>query len=168
MEEKILNEMLKETFTLDSLRKRVQVLKLILERQIYRPAEANAEEEAKSDLEVREAAWLSKFDKELISGMNSQMYSSLVERIEKFIEGINTLTVYFVFIPDEKQIKDVGAWLRINLDQPRLVFDFKVDPSLIGGCAFVYKGVYKDYSLRARISDNKEKIIGEFRKYFKQ
>jgi len=60
------------------------------------------------------------------------------------------------------------VWLRENLDQPRLVFDFKVDPSLIGGCAFVYKGVYKDYSLRARISDNKDKIIGEFRKYFKQ
>lgn len=166
MEERILNEILKETFTLDSLRKRVQVLKVILERQIYRPQE-NAGD-AKSDIEMREAKWLEKFDKELLTGMTSNMYSSLVEKIDKFVAGINSLTVYFVFIPDEKQIKEVGTWLRTNLDQPRLVFDFKTDPSLIGGCAFVYNGVYKDYSLRARISDHKEQIIEEFRKYFKQ
>jgi len=166
MEERILNEILKETFTLDSLRKRVQVLKLILEREIYRPEVAG--KEPKSDLEQREAKWVESFDKELLTGMTNSMYSSLVERIEKFIADISTLTIYFVFIPEAKQIKEVGTWLRNNLDQPRLVFDFKTDPSLIGGCAFVYKGIYKDYSLRAQISDNKSKLIEEFRKYFKQ
>ena len=166
MEEKILNEILKDTFTLDSLRKRVQVLKVILERDIYRPEAAKNEK--KTDLELREERWLSGFDKELITGMTSQMYGPLNARIEKFIAAIVPLTIYFVFIPDEAQLKAFGTWLRENLDQPRLVFDLKIDPRLIGGCAFVYKGVYKDYSLRARISDNKDKIIGEFRKYFKQ
>jgi F0F1-type ATP synthase delta subunit len=166
MEERILNEILKDTFTLDSLRKRVQLLKLILERDIYRPG--SKDDINKSELELREEKWLQGFDKELITGMTSQMYSSFNERIEKFIESIVPLTIYFVFIPDETQIKAFGTWLRQNLDQSRLVFDLKVDPRLIGGCAFVYKGIYKDYSLRARISDNKDKIIGEFRKYFKQ
>lgn len=170
MEEKILNEILKDTFTLDSLKKRVQVLKLILEKQIYRPhpPAGGADDEPKSELEVREEKWLSGFNKDLLTGMTSDMFGPLNERIDTFIANINALTIYFVFIPDEGQIRQVGEWLRKNLDQPRLVFDFRVDPSLIGGCAFVYKGIYKDYSLRARISDNKEKLIEEFRKYFKQ
>ena len=123
MEEKILNEILKDTFTLEALRKRVQVLKLILEREIYRP---NTGEVQKSDIEISQTEWLSKFDKELITGMTSQMYSSLSERIEKFIEGVVPLTIYFVFIPDEDMLKKIGGWLRENLEQPRLVFDLKV------------------------------------------
>jgi len=165
MEERIINEILKDTYTVDILRKRIQIIKLILERQIYRP---NTGEVQKNDIEISQEKWLEKFDKNLLSGMNSQMYSSLTERIEKFIESIVPLTIYLVIVPDEDMVQKIGIWLRQNLNQPRLVFDYKIDPRLIGGCAIVYKGVYKDLSLRAKISDNKEKIMGEFRKYFKQ
>jgi len=75
MEEKILNEILKDTFTLDSLRKRVQLLKLILQTNIYKPN--SSKDESSAQLEAGEKAWLSGFDKQLITGISSQMYTSL-------------------------------------------------------------------------------------------
>lgn len=34
----------------------------------------------------------------------------------------------------------------------------KIDPSLIGGAAFAWKGQYKDYSLKARLEQHEEEI----------
>ena len=103
-----------------------------------------------------------------MSGLSSDGFSKMSEEVDKFIASLSPLTIYFVFMPEEGQVKEIGEWLRKSLNNPRLLFNVKVDPGLIGGCAVVYKGVYKDYSLKAKISENKGKLIEEFRKYFKQ
>lgn len=172
MEQKILDELLKDTFTLEVLRKRYQVLKRKIEGDIYhQEGELRVKNHESSGLdgaELRTESQLEKFDESLLKGIKSSEYSKISEYIENFIRNLEALSIYFVFMPDEKQIKEVGNWLRGNLKNPRLIFQVKVDPALIGGCAIAYKGVYKDYSLRSRIGENKSKLIEEFRKYFRQ
>lgn len=159
MEEKILDEILKTTFTLDSLKKRFLVLKLKMESKIYSSEDKKLKEE---DVE-----WLKSFDEKTLEAVSGKQFPETIKFIENFINGINKLTIYFVFLPTEAQLKEIGTYLREGLKNPRLVFDLKIDPNLIGGCALAYNGVYKDYSLKGKISANKEKLVEEFRKYFK-
>lgn len=156
MEQDILNEILKDTFTLESFKKRVSVLKLILEKKIFK-----SEDQSKNE-------HLSEMGKSsLLDQVNADNFQELFKVIDQFITDQTPLTIYFVFIPDETQVKEIGEWLRRSLNNPRLIFDVKVDPGLIGGCAIAYKGVYRDYSLKAKISQNKEKLMEEFRRYLK-
>lgn len=173
MEQKILDELLKDTFTLEVLRKRYQALKGKIEGDIYhQKGESRGMNHESGDMEdgkKRETEdGLEGFDKSLLREIKSSDYTRVSEYIENFIRNLEALSIYFVFVPDEKQIKEVGNWLRQNLKNPRLIFQVKVDPALIGGCAIAYKGVYKDYSLRSKISANKSRLIEEFRKYFRQ
>lgn len=39
-----------------------------------------------------------------------------------------------------------------------VVVNFKIDPGLLGGAALASKGRYKDYSLQARLEENKSEI----------
>lgn len=179
IEEKILNEILKTTYTADSFKKRFQAMRMMLSGQIYSGGreEKKEDEDAQSHIEhgkketsseAKAQKWLKGFDKNLLDGITSSQFSAMSEHIDHYISTLNPLTIYFVFLPDEDQVAEMGGWLRKSMNNPRLIFNVKVDPNLIGGCAIVYKGVYKDYSLRAKISANKEKLIEEFRKYFKQ
>lgn len=183
MEEKILDELLKNTYTLEGLRKRYQVLKKKIEREIYTQNDSERlgkpevrhsgkSEESDSTGKLSHSEFSEKdiegFDMELLKSIKNDDFVNLNEYIENFIKSAQSLSVYLVFSPEKEQLKEIGEWMRTNLKNPRLVFDIKVDAALIGGCAIAYKGVYKDYSLRAKISANKEKLIHEFREYFKQ
>lgn len=173
IEEKILNEILKDTFTLEVFKRRYQALKIELQNRIYgsgKLSNEEAQDPAASPLRNSDALdkhWLESFDPKLFLGVTNDQFNSIKLYIDVFINNTPPLSIYFVFLPEPPQIKEVGDWLRKNLNNPKLIFDIKVDPSLIGGCAVVYKGVYRDYSLKAKISEHKEEIMGEFRKYLK-
>lgn len=171
MEQQFLSEILKTTFTVDSFKKRYLALKLLLEKKIYESEEEKHEEksddELKSDNLQKDKKWAEDFDKKLLDQVTNENFKSLNEYINKFIEAGALLSIYFVFIPDHSQVEEIGNWLRKSLNNPNLIFDVKVDPGLIGGCAIAYKGVYKDYSLKARIEGEKSKLMEQFRKYFK-
>lgn len=172
MEEQFLNEILKDTFTLENLRKRAMALKLRVERKIFQSSDdkvgenESLNETGKSSLD-QARKWAREFDKKILDEVTADNFREVFERIDLVISEAKSLTIYFVFIPDEGQIKQIGEWLRKSLNNPKLIFDVKVDPNLIGGCAIVYKGVYKDYSLKAKISQNKGKLMEEFRRYLR-
>ncbi|MBI2593628.1 F0F1 ATP synthase subunit delta [Candidatus Daviesbacteria bacterium] len=170
MEQQFLNEILKDTFTLESFKKRARVLKLILEKKIFKSEDQSEDgqlpETGKISLNEEEQ-WASNFDEKILGQVNADNFRELFKVTDQFISDTTSLTIYFVFTADETQIKEIGEWLRRSLNNPNLIFDVKVDAGLIGGCAIAYKGVYKDYSLKAKISQNKEKLMEEFRKYLK-
>lgn len=158
MEEKILDELLKDAYTLEEFRKKYQVFKKGVEAKLYHKDDS---EQTTSEAEGES------MDK-LVSEIKSGDFVRVTEYIEDFMRNHEALAIYFVFMPEKAQIKDIGNWLRTNLKNPRQIFQVKVDPALIGGCAIAYKGVYKDYSLKAKIAANKEKIVSEFRKNIRQ
>lgn len=178
MEQKILDELLRTTFTVEAFRKKALALKKMLQKEIY---SGKSDEAAKSrsdegfelghssleGLGFSESKQFADFDFSLLKGIKNNEFSAINEMLENFMKNMEMMSVYFVFTPSDEQVKEVGNWLRQNLKNQKLIYEVKVDPELIGGCAIAYKGVYKDYSLRARIDGNKEKLMEEFRKYFK-
>lgn len=168
MEEQFLNQILKDTYTVGDFKKRYQFLKSRLQGEIFKSKEGEPEEKHESAKGHALDGWFEHFDKKILDEVTNSNFSQINEYIENFLSGTNLIAIYFVFVPGDPQLKEVGDWLRENLKNPKLIFDVKIDPSLIGGCAIVYKGVYKDYSLRSKITANKGKLMEEFRKYFKQ
>lgn len=159
MEDQFLNEILKDTYTFDSFKVRVIALKHLLEDKLYKQQGSKSPKP--------EETWLKNFDEQILKTVTSESFSSVFKAIDEFINQIKPLTIYFVFIPDQDQIQEIGTWLRKNLNNPKLIFNVKTDSLLIGGCAIAYKGVYKDLSLRARIHEKRELIIGQFKNYLR-
>lgn len=167
MEEKILNEILKDTFTLEDFKKRVMALKLVLEKKIFASSQYKSGSEIENKALDNSMLWVQYFDKNILNEITGENFREIFEHIDHFISESTTLTIYFVFIPDENQIKEIGHWLRDSLGKPNVIFDYKIDPGLIGGCAIAYKGIYKDYSLKAKIRQEKTLLKEEFGKYLR-
>lgn len=162
MEEQVLNEILKDTYTLESFKKRALALKLKIEKDVFKSSDESGTRG--KILPV----WAQNFDKKILDQVNPDNFSRIFKSLNTFISEATILTIYFVFIPDEMQVKEIGEWLRESLKSPKLIYGVRTDPNLIGGCAIAYKGVYKDYSLKAKISKNREQLMEEFRRYLRQ
>lgn len=74
------------------------------------------------------------------------------------IEAAPELTIFLAReLPDEALVK-MGQKARA-LFGDQLFLDFKVDRELLGGAALVWKGKYRDYSLRAKFEEMYPRII---------
>ena len=152
----ILSLMLENTYTLPDLKHRMRILKEYLEAQIF----------GNKDLafDPEDSKWLTNLPTDLLSQFNKDNLPSALENLEQQINKLSPLTLYLSFEPDKNTIAAIYFWLRQNLSQ-KSILEIKFDPSLIGGSALVKDGVYKDYSLRAHIEEQKEIILTEFKKY---
>lgn len=85
----------------------------------------------------------------------------LADQITELEEEINQTKLVTIYLPLEmppQELERLGQWIKANLGAQTL-FEPKLDPSLIGGCALSLKGVYKDYSLRQLLKDNHEAVM---------
>jgi len=138
MEKKILTTILNNTYTLSQLRKRVNILKNYLTLRFF----GNSQEWEKQ---------ANQFDP---------------EEIEKNLAKANILNVYLPFETNSQIAATLGQYMRKLFDRV-ILFDIKLDPSLIAGCALSWQGIYKDYSLRKKIADNRIQLMESFKKFLK-
>ena len=160
MEEKILEKILQNTYTLESLKKRVKALKQKINIDLF-----GLKIDPKGE-DQQETAWLKSLGPDLLEVFNKEDFHEVFEKLDRKIATLQPLVVYLAFDPGPSQIVLIGAWFRQNYHKD-FIFDIKIDPGLIAGCAFVLKGIYKDYSIRARLSANKEVITTSFKNYLK-
>lgn len=153
----ILSLMLENTYTLPDLKHRLRILKEYLEGQIFG-------QEITSMLSPEDQTWLKSLSSDLLNQFNKNNISSTMENLEQQINELHPLVLYLSFEPDQNTIKAIGLWVRQNLSQ-KPILEIKYDPFLIGGCSLVRDGIYKDYSVKARIEEQKEVILTEFKKY---
>ena len=80
------------------------------------------------------------------------------------------LQIRIIFIPfelPEEGMAALGQRMR-RLFGKNFLAEIKLDPNLLAGAALVWDGVYKDYSLREKIEDNRERIIKTLREGMKR
>ncbi len=153
MSDQILNTIIENSYTLHELRKRVRILKAFISKKLY------GSDTTEMDLEIRtEINWLYQLGDSFFTQFNQSNFSQLFQELEIRINHLSPLIIYFAFEPNIVELNNVGSWLRKNYG-PQFIFDHKLDPSLIAGCALVWKGVYRDYSLRSKIEQNRQGII---------
>lgn len=86
--------------------------------------------------------------------------------LENNISKLQVLILYLPFEVNDRIVEQIGQKTRIIFSQ-LLLLDIKYDPSLIAGCALVWKGILRDYSLKAKIEQEKAQILESFKKYLR-
>lgn len=157
----LLEKILENTYTLDMLKKRVKALRHKVNIELFNLKVDPKREDHEYD------AWINSLGKDFAKVFTRDDFQQAFEELDKQVSELQPLVIYFSYDPGPSQIILIGGWLRQNLGK-NFVFDIKLDYSLIGGCAFVWKGIYKDYSVRAKIAQNKEIILESFRNFLKQ
>lgn len=159
----LLETILTNTYTKEDLQHRLTLLREFMEYQFFKPHEKtnvvyllnefiDQKKESRDEFNALNAwdyPFYSRFNKE-------NVYENLKE-IEKEAEKLPVITIYLPFNLPIFEAPKLGKWLRANID-PKILAEIKSDPSLIGGCSLVYKGEYRDLSLRFYIEKHKEAI----------
>lgn len=159
----ILTTILKDTYTVTALKSRLNVLKSYLSQHFFGAQQQQAET---ANMEQKDLAWLKSLSSEFFQNFNKDNMYNIFAELEKGINELKTLTIYLTFEPDDASLASIGSFAR-KLFGNYLLLDTKFDPNLIAGAALVWKGIYKDYSLRSKIEQKKTEILDSFKQYLR-
>lgn len=160
MEEQFYSAILTDTYTARKLQKRLRVLKGFLLGKLFNAPQSESDQ---SEL-LEEKEWFDGIDKQLLDQIDKDSVYQLFTNLENKIKQIRLLTIYIAFEMPKDEITRLGRTLR-HVYGNDFLFDIKFDPNIIAGAAFVWQGVYKDYSIRSLIDQHKQDILSEFRHY---
>lgn len=160
MENEILQIILQNTFTKLALKHRLRALKSHLEKGLY-GAQTSQPSPTTEDIQ-----YLATLPKDLFGKFNKDNLSSTFARTEDLVNKLPTLTMYLPFETDDVINLQIGSFARITFGKI-IILETKYDPTLIAGCAFSWNGIYKDYSLKARLEERKADILESFKKFIR-
>lgn len=109
-------------------------------------------------LPSQETKILISLEDDFYKSFNPKNLTAQLKRLEETISSIQEVIVYLPFEVPQEEVERMGQWFKKNLGEESL-FNLNLDPTLVGGAALSYKGVYKDYSLKQRVAENKLKVI---------
>lgn len=162
----MLDTILKNTYTKTDALKRLRILKEFVSLKLFGAEDQTETGTLKDRFLEEDLIWLNNIFGQDVTKINKQDLSKQFEannvyhqfeQWEETIKNTQTLTLYIpITIPDQSIIQ-VGQYLRQSYGQNFLI-DLKYDPTLVAGVALVWKGVYKDYSIRQKLQQNREKV----------
>lgn len=161
MEEKLFNKIIAETYTLTQLQRRLETLRLYLNIRLFKKNTDTSLPIPEDDLN-----WLISLGDDFYKEINVKNHLEVFTKLESLSKSQVPITIVIPFDIPGGEIIHLVSNLRSDLNRLILV-EIKHDPELIAGCALVYKGVYRDYSIRAKIEQNKEKILEGLKNYAK-
>lgn len=156
----LLAAILTNTFSQSDLKHRLVLLRQFLEFRFFKPHKNEnlvfqlneffvAKKESRDEFNA-----LNSWGYSFFSQFNKDNTYEILDQIDAAVGVLPTMTVYLPLELPIYEIPKLGAWLRANV-AGNLVFDLKIDRSLIGGCALAYRGNYRDFSLRFYLEKNK-------------
>ncbi len=152
----ILSIILTNTYSINQLKHRLGLLKTYLEGQIFGIEKPIPQTDP----------WINALDKNLLSGFNKDNLTLTFENLHTQIASLEVLTLYLTFEPDETTLTQLGEYVRKTFNR-MVLLDTKYDPNLIAGAALVWKGLYKDFSLRSKIEEKKGEILTSFQAFLR-
>lgn len=162
--DQILQKILSNTFTRTDVGKRLLLLQDFLETVAYgevsKPgslSEALQAHYAGSERSA-EASAVAAWGEETLRFMAEARMHERLRELKEQLTALPELVLYTSTILSSANIASLGSWCRANID-PRILLELRTDPSAIGGCFFVWKNQYHDYSLSYFINKNREKIL---------
>lgn len=156
----ILDSISKQSQTYYQLVRRVRTIKENLEKKLY--GKTIQQEEVSGD----DQQWLNSLDESFWGNFSRENFSQVFESVDQDILKIIPLVIYTAFEVSPNQIKELSGFIKEKFGENMLI-ELRYDPTLIAGCALVWKGNYKDYSLRSRIEESKREVFSTFKSYIK-
>lgn len=153
-----LNIILKNTYSLTQLNHRLSILKAYLVENLFASVQMK-------QLQPQDLSWLQSLPDTYFQSFNKDNIYSVFNQLESQKKALKLLTIYLTFEPDDATLAQIGETARKLFGN--LLLDIKLDPNLIAGAALVWKGVYRDYSLRSKIEQKKGEVSQGFKKYLR-
>lgn len=144
------------TYTISDLKRRVRILKEYLEKKLF-----GGDPQL---IKPEDQTWLASLP-ESLNDLNSKTFYAQIEDLNKKISKLTPLTVYLSFEMPPLEIAKLASSIRTTIKDPTTFLDIKKDPNLIGGASFVFHGIYRDYSLRKTLENQRDQVLMEMRKY---
>ncbi|OGE27583.1 hypothetical protein A2867_03685 [Candidatus Daviesbacteria bacterium RIFCSPHIGHO2_01_FULL_40_11] len=159
----ILSIILKDTYSLTSLKHRLRILQSYFLKTFFGEIETSVN----MPLSPQDSNWLKSLPSSFYQKFNKDNIYNIFSGLEKIGTNTPILTMHLAFELNDTTLSQIGAFTRKTFDSPSLLLDIKVDPNLIAGTALSWKGVYRDYSLRAKLEQKRQELLEEFRKFLR-
>ena len=156
--DQILPIILKDTYCLTQFKHRLNILKSYFLQTFFGGPKTILNQKDEDFLKSLPPLFFQQFNKDNVYNMFND--------IENQIKKLPALTIYLTFAADDQTLSQIGSFVR-KAYNPSLMLDVKLDPNLIAGAALVWKGIYRDYSLRTGIEQKKAEILQSFKKYLR-
>jgi len=165
---KILDVILTNTYSISQLKHRLSLLKNHLLKTLFASKQELILTESESN-------WLNSLPKDFLSQFNQNNIYKIFEDLEKQITSLKPLIIYLTFEPDDDTLSQIGEKTRQVFGSPRsaggagrvILLDIKYNPALIAGASFVWNGLSRDYSLKAKVEERKMVILDSFKKFLR-
>lgn len=158
----LLKVILADTFTKNAAEKKLLTLKNHLLDTMFT---TSPKKEAKSE-NPELATWLTKVNKKALEDITNKNVYAVFDKAESELKAVEPLVLYLPYELPEEEMTAIGLRLRRDYGE-NFLMEVTIDPNLIAGCALSFKGIYKDYSVKQRIADNKQAILESFKQYVK-
>lgn len=156
----ILNTILKDTFTLTELHHRLRILKSYLLNSFF------AGQKTSEIYSAEDSTWLKSLPSPIYQKFTKDNIYEIFSELEEDSKKLPILTMYLSFEADDPVFAQIGTLVRKTFDSSVLL-DGKFDPTLIAGCALSWKGIFRDFSLRAKIKAEEAEILESFKKFLR-
>jgi hypothetical protein len=156
--------MLPNTFTKADMLRRIRYAREFLEQEYYvskpdLPTFLLSKHATTDDMDAM-ISWGDAFYKSFAKNTMYNLFNTISEKVKK----MPAVNMYIPYEPVPAEIVKLGTWFRKNT-YPNILIDLHVDYTLLGGCAFAWKGMYRDYSLRYFMQKRRDeigKLISEY------
>lgn len=155
-----LEHICKNTFTVSDLHRRLGLLQECLEEVLFHTGAQTLgsimsagvvhAKKVGSDSDVQA---LKEWGDDVWNEFHSHNLVKQIEQLRKEGEILPSFTLYVPVVFDEESTKEIGLWCRENID-PRILLELIVEASVVGGCAFVSKDTYHDFSLHEAMNNS--------------
>jgi hypothetical protein len=163
---KIISTMLQNTYTTDDLVERLGLMRKYYNKRLFTESEnvtlreviaGDCEEHTLQALEY----WVAVFTKENIQPL---VIFETLDSVQEDLGGVPSVLLYVPIRFTPVQIESFGKWFRENV-QPNILLSLHIDPRATGGCSFVWKNTFYDFSLKYFIDKQRDDIVTMFNKY---
>ena len=162
--------LLEHTYTRDNLHRKMLLLEEFFEKVFFQEhtSEGSLKDRLRDFLldknvgEYLRNSLLSLSD-EFYAQFTSDSFRNIFDTLRKEMDNLPHMKLYVPTLLPPVEVEKLGKWCRENV-APNMFLDLEVEPSTVGGCAFVWNGVYHDFSLSYFIEAHKsqmKQLIGE-------
>lgn len=171
MEEKLVQDILNETFTRSALHRRISLLRTGIAAIFFTDIESSLQNRIDSfidgaKLDPTDKQFFYSLAKKFFPDFSKQTIPALTSRLEDMNNKIPILMLSIPVEISEIEANNIGQFVRRTFGKMAVV-DFRINPTIIGGCGISWKGVYYDFSLSYYIKKNREKLITLINSYAK-
>jgi len=151
----------KNTFTLTEAYQFLSVLRQVLEKIFFTQDTHREIAERYYDvlhqLSENDKKHLAPIAVDFLSHITTENVHDIMHDLRVWLEEQPVMTLYVPVQFDADSIASIGTWCRAEI-APDLFLELIVEPSVVGGCAFIYRSSYHDVSLHARFREHPDMV----------